>query len=137
MPTRRGSAACAICAAATPRGFVASEAAADPAQAVKRSLLSRTETGIGNLVTLQMSAEVPVGIEVPRHTRPGVESADVFEGEADLSVEGRADTIAVPASAIHIPVQRPHGVRNVRGPLKLLVTDVADKDRPLVTLSPG
>lgn len=137
MTTRRGFVACAICALAAPKGFFASEAAADPAPAVKRTLLNRTETGIGNLVTLQMTVEVPVGVEVPRHTHPGVESAYVIEGEAELVVEGRADTTVLPAAAIHIPADVPHSLRNVRRPLKLLITYVVDKDRPLVTLVPA
>ena len=137
MLTRRGFAACALCAIGA-RGFVASEAAAQaPAGAVKRVLLNRTEMGVGNLVTLQMTVEVPAGIEVLRHTHPGVESAYVLEGEAELYVEGRPDARVGPASAVHIPAELPHGLRDVTRPLKLMITYVVDKDRPLVTLAPG
>ena len=125
MLTRRWFGACLICTGVG--GFVAAEAAAQgaPAGQVKRKLLKRTETGIGNLVTLLMEVEIPVGAEVPRHTHPGVESAFVLDGEAELYVQGQ------------IPPEVPHGVRKVEKPLRLAITYVVDKNKPLLTPAPA
>ena len=138
MLTRRWFGACLICAGVG--GFSATEAAAQGAPAagqVKRKLLKRTETGTGNLVTLLMEVEVPAGVEVPRHTHPGVESAFVLEGEAELYVQGQEAVAVRPGEGFQIPAEVPHGVRKVEKPLRLAITYVVDKDKPLVTPAPA
>src|SRR4051794_24116622 len=98
MLTRRWFGACFLCAGVG--GFVALEAASEggPPSAVRRKLIKKTETGTGNLVTLLMEVEVPAGVEVPRHTHPGIESAFVLEGEAELYVQGQDDQPVRPGS---------------------------------------
>ncbi|GJD55532.1 cupin domain-containing protein [Methylobacterium dankookense] len=137
MLTRRWFGACLICAGVD--GFAATEAAAQgaPAGQVKRKLLKRTEAGTGNLVTLLMEVEVPAGVEVPRHTHPGIESAFVLEGEAELYVQGQEAVPVRPGEGFQIPPEVPHGVRKVEKPLRLAITYVVDKDKPLVALAPA
>ena len=137
MLTRRWFGACLICAGVA--GFTATEAGAQagPGPQVKRKLLQRTETGTGNLVTLLMEVEVPAGVEVPRHTHPGVESAFVIEGEAELYVQGREAVTVRPGEGFQIPPEVPHGVRKVEKPLRLAITYVVDKDKPLIAPAPA
>ena len=137
MLTRRWFGACLICTGVG--GFVAAEAAAQgaPAGQVKRKLLKRTETGTGNLVTLLMEVEIPVGAEVARHTHPGVESAFVLDGEAELYVQGQDAVTVRPGEGFQIPSEVPHGVRKVEKPLRLAITYVVDKNKPLLTPAPA
>ncbi|WP_336492038.1 cupin domain-containing protein [Methylobacterium nigriterrae] len=137
MLTRRWFGACFLCAGVG--GFLASEAAAQggPSSAVRRKLIKKSETGMGNLVTLLMEVEVPAGVEVPRHTHPGIESAFVLEGEAELYVQGQDNQTMRPGTGFQVPAEVPHGVRKVEKPLRLAITYVVDKDKPLVTLAPG
>ena len=136
-PTRRWFGACILCAGAG--GFLASEVSAQsgPPGGIRRTLIRRTEMGTGNLVTLLMEVEVPAGAEVARHTHPGIESAYVLEGEAELYVEGQADATVRPGQGFQIPAEVPHGVRRIEKPLRLAITYVVDKDKPLVTPAPG
>lgn len=137
MLTRRWFGACVLCAGAG--GFLASEVRGQgsPASAIRRTLIKRTEMATGNLVTLLMEVEVPAGAEVSRHTHPGIESAFVLEGEAELYVQGQEDAAVRPGQGFQIPAEVPHGVRKIEKRLRLAITYVVDKDRPLVTPAPG
>jgi quercetin dioxygenase-like cupin family protein len=141
MISRRRFGICAICAAVTSKTFIATEVSAQTNTAVtgaiKRNMLSKSEVPGGNLVAILMAVEVPAGVEIPRHTHPGVESAYVLEGEAELYVQGRSDVKLMPNTAFQVSPETPHGVRKVEKPLKLAITYVVDKDKPLVTPAPA
>ena len=85
MLSRRGFAACALCAA----GGVLLAEMGKPAQAagLTRTVLNRIDYPGSNMVTLQMLVEIEPGFLVPRHTHPGVENATVLEGGGEI---GRA-----------------------------------------------
>jgi quercetin dioxygenase-like cupin family protein len=129
MLTRRGFAACALCAVA---GFVATGAEAQTS-GVKRTILNQTDGPVDGYVTISVRAEIEAGATVARHTHPGVESAYVLEGAAELSVEGQAARQLQAGDAFVVPANTPHGAKN--GPAKLLIasTYVVEKGKPLAS----
>jgi quercetin dioxygenase-like cupin family protein len=136
MLSRRNFGACAICAIA---GFAATGvitgAEAQPA-GLKRTILQKTEVPDTKYVTVLVSVEIEPGTVVARHTHPGVESAYVLEGEAELSVQGQPPRKIKAGDGFQIPPETPHGARNGDKPSKLLVTYVVDKDKPLASPAP-
>jgi quercetin dioxygenase-like cupin family protein len=137
MLTRRLFGGCAICAAV---GLVATkvnaQAPAAPLPGVTRTILSKTEFPGDKYITLLASAEIAPGTKVPWHTHPGVETAYILDGEAELSVRGQPDRTIKATDGFQIPFETPHSVRNGDRPLKIAVTYVVEKDKPLVTLVP-
>ena len=89
MLSRRNFGACAICAIA---GFAATgvttEAEAQT-PGFKRTILQKTELADTKYVTVLVSVEIDPGAVVARHTHPGIESAYLMEGEAELFVQGQ------------------------------------------------
>ena len=87
MLSRRNFGACAICAIA---GFAATgvttEAEAQT-PGFKRTILQKTELADTKYVTVLVSVEIDPGAVVARHTHPGIESAYLMEGEAELFVK--------------------------------------------------
>ena len=57
-------------------------------------------------------------------------------GEADLLVQCQPDRRIKATDGFQVPPETPHSVRNGDKPLKLAVTYVVEKDKPLVTLVP-
>jgi quercetin dioxygenase-like cupin family protein len=136
MLSRRNFSACAICAIA---GFAATgvitEAEAQAA-GLKRTILQKTELPDSKYVTVLVSVEIDPGTVVARHTHPGVESAYVLEGEAELSVQGQPARKIKAGDGFQIAPETPHSARNGDKPSKLLVTYVVDKDKPLASPAP-
>jgi quercetin dioxygenase-like cupin family protein len=137
MLSRRRLGACAICAAIGLAGFKA-EAQTQGAQSggITRTVLSKTEFPDTKYATILVSVEIAAGATVARHTHPGVESAFVLEGEGELFVKGQPDKKLKTAESFQIPPEVPHGVRNVEKPLRLAITYVVEKDKPLVSPAP-
>ena len=72
MLTRRGFAACALCAIT---GFAASAADAQSGAAtsgLKRTILQRTDGPMEGYETIVVAVEIAPGAMVARHTHPGV-----------------------------------------------------------------
>ena len=136
MLSRRNFSACAICAIA---GFAATgvitEAEAQAA-GLKRTVLQKTELPDTKYVTVLVSVEIDPGTVVARHTHPGVESAYVLEGEAELSVQGQPARKIKAGDWFQIAPETPHSARNGDKPSRLLVTYVVDKDKPLASPAP-
>jgi len=136
MLSRRNFSACAICAIA---GFAATgvitEAQAQAA-GLKRTILQKTEIPGTKYVTVLVSVEIDPGTVVARHTHPGVESAYVLEGEAELSVQGQPARKIEAGDGFQIAPETPHSARNGDKPSKLLVTYVVDKNKPLASPAP-
>lgn len=137
MFTRRLFAACGICAAMG-LAVTAGEAQPPPAAGgIKRTVLGRQDAPDGRYEIVQMIVEVDAGVEVPRHTHPGTESLTVLSGRADLYVEGQADKALAPGAMYMIPPATPHGVRGAATPLKLAVTYVVEKGKPIASPAPA
>ncbi len=136
MLSRRNFSACAICAIA---GFAATgvitEAEAQ-ATGLKRTILQKTELPDSKYVTILVSVEIDPGAIVARHTHPGVESAYVLEGEAELFVQGQSARKIKAGDGFQIAPETPHSARNGDKPGRLLVTYVVDKDKPLASPAP-
>ncbi len=136
MLSRRAFGACGICAVA---GFIASEvesqAQGTQPAGVKRTILQKTEM-TDKYWTVLVIAEIAPGTNVARHTHPGVESAYVPEGEGELFVQGQAARRLKTADGFQIPREAPHWARTGDKPMKLVITYVVEKDKPLSSLAP-
>ena len=133
MLTRRGFAACALCALT---GFVATAAEAQSGAmtpGLKRTILQRTDGPVAGYETLIVAVELAPGAMVARHTHPGVESSYVIEGLTELSMDGAAPFKVGPGQSFQIPVARPHSAKNFDQPTKLAATYVVEKGKPLAS----
>jgi len=129
MLTRRGFAACALCAAA---GFVAAGAEAQT-PGLRRILMKRTDGPVEGYETLEMRVEFDPGVVVPRHTHPGVESGYVLEGGVELTIEGESPLALKAGEAFQVPTGKPHAARN--GDVKTVLADtyIVEKGKPLAS----
>jgi quercetin dioxygenase-like cupin family protein len=139
MLTRRGFtgvAGCALCGLAE---FVASGAAAQGAPpattpGVTRKILSQTEGPTPGYVTLLVEAEIEAGVNVARHTHPGIESAYVLEGGFELPIEGQSTRTLKPGDGFQIPPSTPHaGGKPGSAKSRILITYVVEKGKPLAS----
>ena len=137
MLTRRVFAACGICSAI---GLVATGVDAQPqpsaANGIKRTILSREDAPDSKYETIQMIVEVEAGVEVARHTHPGTESSTLLAGQAELYIKDQPDKIMTPGNMYLIPASVPHGVRNVTAPLRIAITYVVEKGKPIASPAP-
>ena len=70
MLTRRGFAACALCAVT---GFLATGAEAQNARGLKRTIITRTDGPMDGYETVDVRVDLDAGTLVARHTHPGIE----------------------------------------------------------------
>ncbi len=87
-------------------------------------------------MSVLVAVEIEPGAVVARHTHPGVESAYVMEGEAELMVKGQPARQIKAGDGFHIPPETRHSARNGNKPSRLVVTDVVEKDKPLASPAP-
>jgi quercetin dioxygenase-like cupin family protein len=135
MLTRRGLTGCALCALA---GFVAEAVNAQTApptasSGIKRTILQRVDGPAAGYVTVMVSAEIPAGFTVGRHTHPGIESAFTVEGGGVLSVDGLPDRAAMAGEAFQVPASTPHSFKNADKMTRLAITYVVERDKPLAS----
>jgi quercetin dioxygenase-like cupin family protein len=137
MLSRRAFGVCAICAAT---GFAASEVEAQAqgtqTGGLKRIIIQKTELPGDKYVTILAVAEIPPGTNVARHTHPGVESSYVLEGEGELLVQGQPARKVKASDGFQIPPEIPHSARTGDKSMKLAVTYVVEKDKPLSSPAP-
>ena len=129
MLTRRGFAACALCAVT---GFIATGVAAQT-PGLKRTVLSQIDGPVEGYVTVSVRVEIEPGALVARHTHPGVESTYLIEGANELIIDGQPARQLQPGDAFQIAAGVPHSAKN--GPAKsiLLGTYVVEKGKPLAS----
>ena len=131
MLTRRGFAACALCAVT---GFLASAAEAQNAPAgLKRTIITRTDGPMDGYETVDVRVDLDAGTVVPRHTHPGIESSYVVEGQLELSVDGVGTRTFNPGDGFQVPTRVPHSGKNGDKPTVLAVTYVVEKGKPLAS----
>jgi quercetin dioxygenase-like cupin family protein len=133
MLTRRGFAACALCAVT---GFVATAAEAQSGATtpgLKRTILQRTDGPVAGYETLVVAVELAPGAMVARHTHPGIESAYVIEGDTELSIDGQPPRRLGPGEGFQIPVGLPHSAKNFDKATKIAATYVVEKGKPLAS----
>ena len=129
--------ACAVCAltgVATAGASAQSAPAATTTGGVTRKILSRTDGPVPGYVTVLVDALIPAGVQVVRHTHPGIESAYLVEGGFELPVEGQPTRLLVPGDNYQIPVATPHGGGKPGATdSRILITYVVEKDKPLTS----
>jgi quercetin dioxygenase-like cupin family protein len=106
------------------------------AQGFKRTMLQTTAFPGSQYVTALYTVDIEAGAAIPRHTHPGVETAYVLEGEFDLSIEGQDVKHVKAGDSFQIPASVVHSAAPPAKPVKLLVTYVVEKDKPLAAIVP-
>jgi quercetin dioxygenase-like cupin family protein len=131
MLTRRGFAACALCAIS---GFTATAAEAQSATpGLKRTILQRMDGPAPGYETLLVVVDIDASALVARHTHPGVEVTYVLEGETELTIEGQEPLKLSPGKSAQVPTGVPHAAKNGDKPTRLAVTYVVEKGKPLAS----
>jgi quercetin dioxygenase-like cupin family protein len=133
MLTRRGFAACALCAVA---GFLATGAdAQNPPTGLKRTIIKRTDGPMPGYETVEVRVDLDAGAMIARHTHPGIESSYIVSGSTELTVEGEGGNTKVYRSGegFQIPPGVIHGGRNLAQPTVIAATYVVEKGKPLAT----
>ncbi len=131
MLTRRGFAACALCAVS---GFLATGADAQTAPGgAKRTIISRIDGPVDGYETINVRLEAEAGALIPRHTHPGIESSYVIEGSLDLAVDGVGARTFNPGEGFQVPPRVPHSGKNGDRPAVVATTYVVEKGKPLIS----
>jgi quercetin dioxygenase-like cupin family protein len=139
MLTRRGFAGFASCAICGITEFIATEASAQGAPpaataGVMRKILSQTDGPVPGYVTLLVEATIEPGVNVARHTHPGIESAYVMEGGFELPIQGQPTRTIKAGDAFQIPAETPHaGGKPGDAKTRVLITYVVEKGKPLAS----
>ncbi|SRR5579883_274515 len=121
----------AALAAAFALGLILSASQAQ-AQAFKRTMLQTSPFPPGSpYVTALYVVEINAGAKVPPHTHPGLETLYVLEGELALSVEGQPERQLKTGDSAQVPAGTVHSGAAGSKPVKVLVTYVVEKDKPL------
>lgn len=115
-------------------GIIFSFGAPAHAQGFKRTMLRTTVFPGSEYVTALYTVDIDAGATIPKHTHPGVETAYVLDGELDLVVEGQEIKHLKTGDSFQIPAGVVHSAAPAAKPIKLLVTYVVEKDKPLTAI---
>lgn len=106
------------------------------AQGFKRTMLQTMAYPGTQYVTALYTVDIDAGAAIPPHTHPGLETLYVLEGEIDLAIEGQAAKHLKPGDSAQIPIGTVHSALPPAKPVKVLVTYVVEKDKPLTAIVP-
>ena len=122
-----------LAAAACALALIAAAQAQTPG--IKRTILQRTD--IGDREVVLGMAEIAPGGSTGRHTHPGIETGYVLEGSTVLVIDGEKPRVVKAGESFSIPAGKVHDAK-VEGnaPLKVLVTYVVEKGKPLASPAP-
>jgi quercetin dioxygenase-like cupin family protein len=118
-------------------GVLLSSGSSASAQGFKRTMLQTTVFPGSQYVTALYTVDIDAGASISRHTHPGVETTYVLEGEFDLSIEGQDVKHVKAGDSFQIPAGIVHSAAPPAKPVKLLVTYVVEKDKPLTAIVPS
>ncbi len=132
MLTRRGFAACALCAVS---GFIATGADAQSAAPAgfKRTIIKQTDGPMDGYVTVAVRVDADPGATVARHTHPGIESSYIVEGTLELSVDGEGTRTFAAGDAFQVAPRVPHSAKFGDGKAVVAATYVVEKGKPLAS----
>lgn len=101
--------------------------------AFKRTVLQQVDLSIPGKEAVTAGVEIPNGVSIGRHTHFGEEVGYVIEGSMTVELEGVDRTVKA-GDAFLIPAGKVHDAKNNSGAaVKLVVTYVVDKGKPLAT----
>ena len=131
MLTRRGFAACGLCAVT---GFAATGAETQSAPGgLKRTIITRTDGPMDGYETVNVRVDIDAGALVARHTHPGIELSYVVDGALELSVDGQGTRTFKVGDGFQVPTRVPHSGKAGDKPTTLAITYVVEKGKPLVS----
>jgi quercetin dioxygenase-like cupin family protein len=131
MLTRRGFAACALCAIG---GFLATGVEAQNAPVgLKRTILKRIDGPTAGYETVSVRVEIDPSAPIARHTHPGIESSYIVSGSTELTIEGEGSKTYNPGDAFQVAAGVIHGGNNGPGPTVVSTTYVVEKGKPLAS----
>jgi len=131
MLTRRGFAACALCAVT---GFLATGAEAQSAPGgLKRTIIKRLDGPMPGYETINVRVDLEAGAPIARHTHPGIESSYIVSGSTELTVEGEGTRIYNAGEGFEVPPGVPHGGKNGDKPTIIAATYVVEKGKPMAS----
>jgi quercetin dioxygenase-like cupin family protein len=140
--TRRLFVPCALCAVT---GLIGSEANAQTSQqsgtpagnpGFSRRILQQTDGPAAGYVTLLVAVDIEPNVMIARHTHPGIESAYILAGGGELAVKGKPNRQVKAGDGAQIPPETPHSLKNDAAPMKIIVTYVVEKGKPLASPAP-
>jgi quercetin dioxygenase-like cupin family protein len=103
-------------------------------EGIKRTDLQTHDLSIPGHEVVQQMVELQPGTVIGKHTHPGEEISVVLEGELRVDVVGKPAVTYKVGQAFTIPKGAVHGGTNAgKVPMKLLVTYVVEKGKPLRT----
>jgi quercetin dioxygenase-like cupin family protein len=131
MLTRRGFAACALCAVT---GFLATGAEAQNAPGgLKRTIITRTDGPMDGYETVNARVDLDAGTLVDRHTHPGIESSYVVKGTLELSGDGQGTRTFNAGDGFRVPTRVPPSGKTGDRPTTLAITYVVEKGKPIAS----
>lgn len=133
MLTRRGFAACALCAVT---GFLATGAEAQNAPGgLKRTVIKRTDGPMAGYETINVRVEIDANAPIARHTHPGIESSYIVSGSTELTIEGEGGGTKVYGAGDGFQVAPGviHGGKNGDKTTVIAATYVVEKGKPLAS----
>ncbi len=131
MLTRRGFAACALCAVA---GFLATDAQAQSATGgLKRTIIKRTDGPMAGYETINVRVEIDAGAPIARHTHPGIESSYIVSGSTELTVDGEGTKVFNAGDGFQVAPGVPHSGKNGDATTVIAATYVVEKGKPLAS----
>jgi quercetin dioxygenase-like cupin family protein len=124
-----------ITAAAGAAAVIAVSSVVAQQPGIKRTPLQTVDFPAGYNVVSAI-VEIPPGTCAGRHTHPGVESTYVMEGSAVIKAAGQPDRPVKAGESFQIPAGVVHDGCTAGESVKILVTYVVEKGKPLATPAP-
>ena len=111
---------------------VAAQQANQP-QAIKRTILQKSDVPGTNYETVFGIAEIAPNADVAAHTHPGTESGYLIEGSLTLNVKDQPTREVKAGESLFIPASAPHSGRAGPNGAKVLAAWVVEKGKPLAS----
>jgi len=111
----------------------ASGPAAAQQDAIKRTILQRSDVPGTNYETVLGIAEIAPNAQVALHTHPGTETSYLLEGSLSLQIQGQPPQALQAGQSFHVPAVAPHGGHAGPTGAKVLATWVVEKGKPLAS----